>query len=120
MGQLAKRTAKRDAEYRRRRTEYLDAHPLCEVRWENVCSNEATEIEHRCRRSQLSYDKMLDTRLWFSVCHPCGQYTTTNPGAAKAAGVQLERWQINATHPDLFDGPASTPRPIPDPGESCN
>lgn len=72
------------AKYRRLRSQYLEATPICEVRG---CNRASSEIHHR--RGRLQY--LCVVKYFLAVCRPCHLWIEANPEAAKEQGYSVDR-----------------------------
>lgn len=80
---VSNKQAKELRDYRKKREEYLNAHPNCEV-----CGRPATDIHHKAGR----IGKLLTDILNFlAVCRPCHTRIETNPKWAKEKGYSKNR-----------------------------
>lgn len=83
---VSKRRAKDMRLYKKIRLDFLEDHPLCEIK-SKVCTYVATEISHMKGRGMY----YLVVSTWEAACHPCGQFVTNNPTWAFENGHALDR-----------------------------
>jgi len=76
--------AKGMREYREKRLIFLAHNPQCQIQVQG-CTNEATEIHHRCRRGP----HLNDTGTWMSACRNCHDWVETHASQARAMGFIL-------------------------------
>lgn len=75
-------------EYNKLRLEYLEAHPVCEVR---TCNIWATDIHHTRGRGKY----LLDTKTWLAVCRHCHKKITDYSAWAIENGYSYKRNSSN-------------------------
>ena len=72
-------------EYSKLRKEYLLLYPVCEV---EDCNERSTEIHHQRGKEG---ERLLDTNLFFAVCHTHHVFYTEHSKEAIELGVSLPR-----------------------------
>lgn len=86
----SKKRAVQNREYSKLRKEYLEGHPICEVRLGN-CTNQATNIHHQ--RGRIG-DLLTDTTYFLACCFSCHQWIENNPTESKKRGYSISRLSI--------------------------
>jgi len=77
------------AEYTRLRTEFLKAHPVCQI---PGCTSRYLEIHHKARRGKF----FLRTDTWMAVCGKHHQWIEDHPAWSKTHGYLLTPEQRRA------------------------
>jgi len=69
--------------YRKRRDEFMAAHPSCAR-----CGQRSEELHHKAGRVGAA---LLDESRWTALCSPCHRWATEHPLDAIAEGYSLPR-----------------------------
>lgn len=90
---IAKTSKKREIEnisYFRQREQFLNDHPLCELKIKNVCTRKATCIHHVNGRTVF----YLVKSTWKASCHSCNNWVEANDKAARALGLKKSKFKM--------------------------
>lgn len=82
---VSKSMAKKLAEYRVVRDEYMREHPICE---HPDCNHPATDLHHAAGRHG---NNLIDVGKFRALCRDCHRWVEENPTAAKELGLSLNR-----------------------------
>lgn len=94
IAKVSKKAYERNLMYKKARVDYLESHPVCEVKLPDCliptidCDNSGLQVHHR--RGRIG-DLMWDKRYFLAVCHNCHRYLEDHPEQAKANGWSLSR-----------------------------
>jgi hypothetical protein len=84
---ISKAQAKRLAEYRRLRDQFMRNHPVCQARLDG-CSTIASDLHHAAGRCG---NNLLDTTTYIALCRNCHSYIEVHPAFAKEHGFSQSR-----------------------------
>lgn len=88
IAQNSPKRLKQLAEYRKRRTEYLEDNPSCEVHISKQCMGKASEIHHKW--GKIGND-LIDVNNFIAICRPCHNWVHENDAEARAKGLLISR-----------------------------
>lgn len=84
----SKKKIQEDAEYSKKRKNFLDKHPMCEAHLPGICSQKAIQVHHKGGRIGTRY---LDDTTWLAVCHECHHWIETHPEQAREMGLSTTK-----------------------------
>ena len=86
---ISERRKGENAEYSKKRKEFLETRMKCEC---EDCNNMSTEIHHKAGRSG---EMLNDETKWLAVCRSCHAFIETHVEWAKEHGYSLDRLSIS-------------------------
>jgi len=88
-----KRRARLDRQYTVKRREYLEENPACAAQIPDLCTGQATTIQHKRGRVGADY---LDVTTWMGACLECHQYIEAHREESFEKGWALPRNGVRA------------------------
>ena len=77
---------KKEAEYSKKRKQFLTEHPYCEIPVPGICTHHATDVHHVDGRVE---DNLTDEDGFKAGCRACHQWVHANPADARELGYLI-------------------------------